>query len=105
MKQVPGFIMRHKVQVEPMVGVNSTGKVYGLSTDVKCHYIEKIQMVRNPQGEEVSSSSFYITTPDHRPTQDSRVTTPNGDVRKVVALDWYTWPGMNIPANSQVYLD
>lgn len=105
MKQIPGFMMRHTVTVEQYLGTNAVGEVFGLKQAVKCMFTEKIKMVRNASGEEVSSSSSYITTPDHRPAENSRVTTPNGDARKVVGIESYTWPGMSVPANSQVYLD
>jgi len=104
-KQIPGFMMRHVVEVEPFLGTNAQGEVYGTKTEVKCHYAEKIQMVRNAQGEEVGSSSSYITLPTHRPPENSRVTTPTGVVAKVIAVENNTWPGMDVPANSKVYLD
>lgn len=97
--------MRHKVQVERYVGTNAAGEVYATGTEVKCHFVEKVKMVRNAQGEEVSSSSSYITTPDHLPPENSRVTSPRGTKRKVVAVENNTWPGMDIPANTIVYLD
>lgn len=105
MKQIPGFMMRHRVKVEEFIGTNSVGEVYGPKVEIRCHYADKVKMVRNSSGEDVSSSSFYITTPDHRPAENSRVTTPYGDVRKVIGLDSATWPGMSVPANVQVYLD
>lgn len=104
MKQIPGFMMRHEVTVRPLLGVNATGEVYGDPVTVKCMFGEKNQMVRSPNGEEVTSKSFYITTPDHEPALDSKVTTP-GRVAKVVAWDRPTWPGMQVPANTKVYLD
>lgn len=105
MKQIPSFMMRHKVLVEPLLGNNATGEVFGVQVEVGCMFTEKIKMVRNAQGEEISSSSSYITTPDHLPPENSRVTVPTGEKRKIVARDRYTWPGMSVPANTQVFLD
>lgn len=104
MKQIPGFMMRHKVYIEPFLGTNAAGEVYGIRAEIRCHYAEKIQQVRNAQGEEVTSSSSYITTPDHLPKENSRVLTPTGVKAKVVAVENNTWPGMDVPANSKVYL-
>lgn len=98
-------MMRHTVVVRPFLGTNATGDVLGPEQRVKCMFTEKIKMVRNANGEDVGSSSSYITTPDHRPAENSEVLTPSGDRRRVVAFERYTWPGMNIPANSQVFLD
>jgi hypothetical protein len=98
-------MMRHRVRVRPYLGTNATGEVLGVSAEVRCHFVEKVKMVRNAQGEEVSSSSSYITTPDHSPPLNSEVTVPDGTKRRVVSLDRPTWPGMPVPANVQVYLD
>lgn len=105
MKQIPAFLMRHRVQVEPYLGTNAAGEVFGTAQPIRCMFTEKIKMVRNAQGESVSSSSSYITTPDHVPPENSRVLTPDGTKRRVVARDRHTWPGMQIPANTEVFLD
>lgn len=105
MKQIPGWMMRHKVFVEPYIGTNAAGEVFGTKSGVKCHFIEKVKMVRNAQGEEVSSSSSYITVPAHSPPENSRVLVLDGTYRKVVAVERPTWPGMSVPANTTVYLD
>jgi hypothetical protein len=105
MKQIPGFMMRHKAFIEPYIGANSTGEVFGTTTPVTCHFVEKVKMVRNAQGEEVTSSSSYITAPTHNPPENSRVLTPYGLTRRVVAVERNTWPDMPIPANTIVYLD
>lgn len=106
MKQIPGFVMRHRCVVESFLGTNAVGEVYGLPAEIRCHFIEQIKMVRNSNGEEVASSSSYTTLPTHLPPENSRVTTPlGGKKRKVVAIESNTWPGMNVPANTRVYLD
>ncbi len=106
MRQIPGFLMRHKVVVEPFQGTNAVGEVFSAGKEISCMFGEKNQMVRNSQGEEVSSSSFYITTPDHAPPENSRVTIKHtGRTARVRAWDRPTWPGMDVPANTKVYLD
>lgn len=105
MKQVPGFMLRHEVSVEPYLGTNAVGEVFGTKVAVKCHFVEATKMVRNASGEEVGSSAHYIAPPTHKPRENSRVTVPAGDTRKVVAVNNDTWPGMNVPANSTVYVD
>lgn len=105
MKQLPGFIMRHHCKVTPFLGTNAVGEVYGQEVEIRCHFIEQIKMVRNSNGEEVASSSSYTTVPAHLPPENSRVKTPLGATRKVVAIESNTWPGMNVPANTRVYLD
>jgi hypothetical protein len=105
MRSVPRTLLRHRVKVRPYLGTNAAGEVFGIPVEVRCHFEHKVKMVRNAQGEEVSSSSHYIAEPDHRPPPNSEVTTPDGDKRRVVSWDRPEWPGMPVPANTHVYLD
>lgn len=97
---------KHTVVYRELLGVNATGEVFSGPVEIKCMFGEKNQMVRNPNGEEVGSSSYYLTTPNHAPVLDSQVTvTHTGAVAKVVGWDRPTWPGMQVPSNTKVYLD
>lgn len=105
MSSVPTWLLRHTVLVEEYLGSGAYGDVYGPTTSVKCLVVDQIKMVRNGQGEEVQSSSSYITLPGHTPAEGSRVTTNLGFRRTVVALTQVTAPGLPTPDNSQVFLN
>jgi hypothetical protein len=98
-------MMRHNVQVENYLGTNAVGEVYGRPYEVPCMLVEQSKMVRNAQGEDVSSSSRYIAAPGHNPPENSRVTLDDGVARKVISVTRATWPKMSVPANTEVSLD
>lgn len=103
-RQVPGFLLRHTVTVEPYLGSSSKGDRYGPAGPVACLLDERTQMVTSPGGEEVSSGSSYITRPAHRPPPKSRVTLPDGRVTKVITVGRVDGAGLPVPSNTQVFL-
>lgn len=105
MSVVPGFLLRHRVQIEEYIGSNARGDVFGDPVGVRCLLVESTRLVRNKQGEEVTSSTSYIAKPDHDPPEGSKVTTPTGDRRTVVSVKRVTAPGLPTPDNTEVFLD
>lgn len=106
MSTVPGWLLRHRVQVEEYEGGGAYGDQYAAAVEVKCLIVENPRMVRNGQGEEVMSSSSYIAKPTHIPAENSRVTMPQtGQRRTVVAVKIVTAPGLPTPDNSEVFLN
>lgn len=85
MSQIPGFLLRHVVTVEPFEGNTSSGPKYGDPVEVKCFVLEKTRMVRAPNGEEVTSSTTVYTRLDVVCPTKSRVTLPSG--RKSTVID------------------
>jgi hypothetical protein len=53
--EIPGYLLRHQVTVQPQLGEGSAGDVYGGAVPVRCFRDERRRMVRNPQGQEVVS--------------------------------------------------
>ncbi|MGI5196580.1 hypothetical protein ACQEVY_23510 [Streptomyces sp. CA-288835] len=102
--KVPGFLLRHTVQVEEYLGSSSTGDVYGPVAPVRCLLDERTQVVISPGGEQVTSSSSYITRIDHSPAPKSRVTLPDGQVTKVITIARPDGGGLPVPSNTQVFL-
>lgn len=102
---IPSGLLRHTVQVEEYLGSGAYGDQYDDPAPVRCLVVEKRRMVRNGQGEEVMSSSSYLTKPTHHPAEGSRVTTPSGQRRTVVAVTVITAPGLPVPANTEVHLN
>lgn len=105
MSVVPGFLLRHRVQVEEYEGSNARGDVYSAPQEVRCLMVENPRLVRNKQGDEVRSSTSYIAKPDHFPAEGSKVTTPSGDRRTVVSVKRVTAPGLPTPDNTEVFLN
>ena len=85
MSQIPGFLLRHMVSVEPFLGNSSNGPLYGAAVDVRCFVLEKTRMVRAPSGEEVTSSTTVYARLETVCPAKSRVTLPSG--RKSTVID------------------
>jgi hypothetical protein len=103
-RQVPGFLLQHRVTVEPYLGSSSKGDRYGPPETVRCLIDEKTQQVTTPGGQEVTSGSSYITRPDHRPPPNSRVTLPDGRRTKVITIARADGGRLPVPSNTQVFL-
>ena len=101
---LPGFLLVHRVRVEPYLGEGSHGSAYGPAAEVACLLDETTTLVRAPDGREVASSASYITSPGHNPPPQSRVTLPDGRVTTVITAGR---PGNGIaavPGNTEVAL-
>lgn len=57
MGQIPGFLLRHRVEVEPLLREGSHGPVYGPAVPVRCMREDKRRMVRSKDGAEVISET------------------------------------------------
>jgi protein involved in temperature-dependent protein secretion len=101
---VPGFLLQHTVTVEEYLGSSSKGDLYGPAEAVRCLLDEKTQQITSPGGQVVTSSSSYITRPDHRPPPNSRVTLPDGRKTKVITIARPDGGSLPVPSNTQVFL-
>lgn len=101
---IPGFLLRHRVTVEPFLGNSATGPRYGTPTEVRAFVEEKTRMVRNPAGEEVTSSStFYARLGTVCPAK-SRVTLPTGRKTTVIEAVRQDGGGLDTPDHLEVRL-
>lgn len=104
MRQVPKFLLRHRVTVEAYQGPSSIGDVYASGEVVRCLWDESTQQVTTPGGEVVTSTSNYIALPAHQPPLNSRVTLPDGRTTKVIKVGRIDGAGLPVPSNTQVFL-
>lgn len=104
MSQIPGFLLRHTVTVEPFVGNSSNGPLYGAPAQVRCFVLEKTRVVRNPSGEEVTSSTtVYARLATVCPAK-SRVTLPSGRTSTVIDAVRQDSGGLPTPDHLEVQL-
>lgn len=103
-KQVPKFLLRHKVTVEAYLGSSSLGDVYASAAVVRCLWDDSVQQVTTAGGEQVTSTSSYIARPDHKPPLNSRVMLPDGRITKVIKVGRVDGAGLPVPSNTQVFL-
>ncbi|WP_282795182.1 hypothetical protein [Streptomyces sp. CC224B] len=101
---IPDYLLRHEVVVEAWEGEGPYGSKYGPPTAMRCFLDEQTRMVRNPAGEEVTSSSTVYALPDARCPARSRVTLPDGRQTTVIAALARDGGGLPTPDHLEVQL-
>ncbi|WP_171110599.1 MULTISPECIES: hypothetical protein [unclassified Streptomyces] len=85
MASIPRRFLIHTVTVEDYLGDTSTGPKYAPARTVRCLLDEQTRAVRNPGGEQVTSTSTAYAGPEEAAAPPlSRVTLPSGRVTKVI---------------------
>jgi hypothetical protein len=92
---IPAFLLKHKVWVEPFLGNTGNGPQYGPASEVRCFVEEKTRLVRDPGGDEVTSSSTFYARPTAVCPAKSRVTLPSG--RKTTVIEAIRQDGGGLP--------
>ncbi|WP_405543950.1 hypothetical protein OG478_22845 [Streptomyces phaeochromogenes] len=101
---IPGFLLQHEVTVEAWEAEGPYGTKYADPVTVSCLLEEKTRMVRNPAGEEVTSSSTFYALPTETCPAKSRVTLPSGRVTTVIASYRHDAGTLPAPAHREVQL-
>jgi hypothetical protein len=101
---IPGMLLRHEVTVEAWEGQTPYGPKYAAPVVVRCFLDEQTRMVRNPAGEEVTSSSTLYALPDVVCPAKSRVTLPSGRQTTVIAAHPRDGGGLPTPDHLEVQL-
>src|SRR5687768_10358632 len=57
MADIPGWLLRHTVSIEPLLGEGSHGPTYGPAVTVRCFRDDKRKLNRGPKTSEVTSES------------------------------------------------
>ncbi|MET9954212.1 hypothetical protein ABZ135_22050 [Streptomyces sp. NPDC006339] len=101
---LPAFMLGHEVVVEPYAGASAYGPSYGTATTVRCFLDQQTRVVRDPTGQEVTSSSTFYARPGLVCPAESRVTLPDGRVTRVIARLERSGGGMPTPDHVEVHL-
>lgn len=104
MSKIPGWLLRHRITIEPHLGDSSTGPAYGPPTPVRCFVDEQTRAVRSPGGEEVTSSSTAYAAPGTKVPPLSRVTLPSGRTTTVIAALDRDGGGLPTPDHVEIQL-
>lgn len=102
---IPRFLMRHEVTVEPYLGDSSKGPKYGPPVTVRCFLDEQTRSVRNPAGEQVTSTSTVYADPGTSAPTLSRVTLPDGRVTTVIQTKNRDGGGLPTPDHVEIQLE
>jgi hypothetical protein len=110
MGTIPGFLLRHTITIEPYLGHNATGPMYGPAVTVRCFNEDKRRFIRSgrPAGstgsnEVVASTTSYCLPGTVAPAQ-SRVTV-NGRVTKVLQFLDHDGGGLPTPDHVELLLE
>ncbi|MBT2505156.1 hypothetical protein J7I98_04435 [Streptomyces sp. ISL-98] len=102
--RIPAYLLRHQIVVEPLLGDGPYGPKYGDPVTVRCFLDEQTRTVRNPGGDEVTSSSTaYVRLEADCPAK-SRVTLPTGRTTTVIAALRRDGAGLATPDHLEVQL-
>ncbi|GHA19411.1 hypothetical protein ACFOOM_10180 [Streptomyces echinoruber] len=100
--RVPGYLLRHRVTVEPYDGDSAYGPTYRPPVEVRALVAEGTRLTRNREGVEVASTAQVITAPGLDCPPESRITLPSGRVTKAISTAQHTAPGLPVPACTEV---
>lgn len=104
MSKIPGWLLRHKITVEPYLGESSTGPLYGPPVTIRAFVDEQTRAVRSAGGEETTSSSTAYAAPDAIAPALSRVTLPDGRTTTVIAALPRDGGGLPTPDHLEIQL-
>jgi hypothetical protein len=100
---VPAWLLRHRITIEPYLGVGAYGPRYGPPVaDVPAMVASTIKRTRDATGAEVVSTAQIIAAPGLDCPTGSRVTLPDGRTTVVISNAQHTAPGLPVPACTEV---
>ncbi|QKW10980.1 hypothetical protein HUT18_18320 [Streptomyces sp. NA04227] len=103
MTRVPGWLLRHRIDVEPYLGDTAYGPQFGPTV---CGIPALVAAVRrqlvDKDGREVTATAQVIAGPDLNCPPGSRVTLPGGRTTTAVEVHAHTAPGLPAPACTEV---
>ncbi|MFF5495764.1 hypothetical protein [Streptomyces aquilus] len=101
--RVPGWLLRHRITVEPYLGDSAYGPQYGPPIeDVPALVAETIRLVRDREGREVTSTAQIIAAPGLDCPAESRITLPDGRTTRAISVAHHTAPGLPVPQSTEV---
>lgn len=105
MSKIPGFMLRHRITVEPLLGQGPYGPSYGPPVEVRCFLDEQTRTVRDASGEDVVSSSTARCRLEETAPTGSRVTLPGGRQTTVLVALRRDGGGFPTPDHLEVQME
>ncbi|MEH0470882.1 hypothetical protein QA943_18840 [Streptomyces sp. B21-097] len=103
MSSLPEWVFCHRVTIEPYRGRGAYGEVYDTPVpDVPALAAYTVKRVRNPTGDEVTSTAQIYAAPGLDCPAGSRITLPDGRTTKAVQVSPHTAPGLGLPECTEV---
>lgn len=103
---VPGWLLPHRVTIEPYAGDSAYGRTYGPPVaDVPAMVTETVRTVRTREGREVTSTAQIIAAPGLVCPPESRITLPSGRTTTALHTAPHTAPGLPVPQSTEVFCE
>jgi hypothetical protein len=102
--KLPGFLLRHKVIVEPFAGTGPFGDTYGPPVEVRCFLEEARRKIRGKDGSEIVSEATFYARPGIDCPEGSKVTLPSGRVSTALKVSDRDGGGLPTPDHVEVAL-
>ncbi|WKX70047.1 hypothetical protein [Streptomyces sp. XD-27] len=103
MTRVPGWLLRHRIAIEPYLGDSAYGPRYGDRVEnVPALVVAVRKQVRDAEGREVLATAQIIAGPELECPPGSRITLPDGRTATAISTARHTAPGLPVPASVEV---
>ncbi|MFM9368070.1 hypothetical protein [Streptomyces sp. Da 82-17] len=101
--EVPGWLLRHRISVEPYLGDSAYGPRYGDRVECVPALVSPMRkQLADKEGREVLATAQVIAGPGLECPPGSRVTLPDGRTATAVSTARHTAPGLPVPACVEV---
>ncbi|MFI0906766.1 hypothetical protein ACH4TE_25070 [Streptomyces sioyaensis] len=100
--RVPGWLLRHRITVEPYLGDTAYGPQYGEPVCVPALVAAVRKQVADKDGREVLATAQTIAGPELECPPGSRITLPGGRTATAITTAVHTAPGLPVPACVEV---
>ncbi|WP_405018171.1 hypothetical protein OHV05_15390 [Kitasatospora sp. NBC_00070] len=103
MTRIPGWLLRHRITIEPYLGDSAYGPTYGPEqTGVPALVAESIRLARAPDGRQTVSTAQVLLAPGTTVPTGSRITLPSGRTTVPISVATLDAPGLPVPAHVEV---
>lgn len=103
--RLPGWLQRHEVTVEAYLGDSAYGPQYDDPATVRCMIDDRRHLVRNANGDEVTSeTTLYVGNLDANIPPESRVTV-NGRTTTVLSVSRHDGAGLPTPDHLEIAVE
>lgn len=99
--RLPAALLGHRMHVEPYLGADATGPIYGPAVQVRCLVEQRTRSVRTPTGRQVVASSVIRCQVDEPVTAESRITYA-GRVVEVLGVATFDGGGLSTPDHLEI---
>lgn len=102
MSEIPEWLLRHGVTIEPYQGAGAYGDVYGEPEDVRCFLDQQTKLTRDAGGNTVTSTTTFYAPLGVDCPAGSRVLLPDGRQTTVIAALRRDGAGLPTPDHVEV---